>query len=68
MSSSAAVLEHPDTSSASTSNLSWFGTGRDLSELFAIDPYRRAMLLSGQDEIGKTLMLEERIAAFEQRA
>ena len=35
---------------------------------FDIDPYRRAMLLSGQDEIGKTLMLEDRIAAFEQRS
>jgi len=37
------------------------------AQQFEIDPYRRAMLLSGQDEIGKTLMLEERIAAFEQR-
>jgi 3-isopropylmalate/(R)-2-methylmalate dehydratase small subunit len=37
-------------------------------EQFDIDPYRRAMLLSGQDEIGKTLMLEDRIAAFEQRS
>src|SRR3954451_3386209 len=35
---------------------------------FDIDSYRRAMLLSGQDEIGKTLMLEDRIAAFEQRS
>jgi len=35
---------------------------------FDIDPYRRAMLLSGQDEIGKTLMLEDRIAAFAQRS
>ena len=35
---------------------------------FDIDPYRRAMLLSGQDEIGKTLMLEDRIAAHERRS
>ncbi|HEX6406697.1 MAG TPA: 3-isopropylmalate dehydratase small subunit [Gemmatimonadales bacterium] len=35
---------------------------------FEIDPYRRAMLLSGQDEIGKTLMLEDRIAAHERRS
>ena len=38
------------------------------AQLFDTDPYRRAMLLSGQDEIGKTLMLEDRIAAFEQRS
>ena len=38
------------------------------AQRFDIDPYRRAMLLSGQDEIGKTLMLEDRIAAFEQRS
>ncbi len=37
-------------------------------QLFDIDPYRREMLLSGQDEIGRTLMLEDRIAAFEQRS
>jgi 3-isopropylmalate/(R)-2-methylmalate dehydratase small subunit len=37
------------------------------AQQFEIDPYRRAMLLAGQDEIGRTLMLEERIAAFEQR-
>ena len=38
------------------------------AHLFDIDPYRRAMLLCGQDEIGKTLMLEDQIAAFEQRS
>ncbi len=34
---------------------------------FAIDEYRREMLLRGLDEIGRTLLDEERIAAFEQR-
>ena len=34
---------------------------------FAIDPYRRAMLLQGLDEIGRTLLDEPRIAAFERR-
>jgi len=38
------------------------------AQQFDMDPYRRAMLLSGQDEIGETLMLEDRIAAFEQRS
>jgi len=42
--------------------------GQGFAQEFDIDPYRRAMLLAGQDEIGKTLMLEDRIAAFEQRA
>jgi 3-isopropylmalate/(R)-2-methylmalate dehydratase small subunit len=32
---------------------------------FALDPYRREMLLRGLDEIGRTLMEEERIAEFE---
>ena len=32
---------------------------------FAIDPYRREMLLRGLDEIGRTLLEEDRIAAFE---
>ena len=32
---------------------------------FAIDPYRREMLLQGLDEIGRTLLEEPRIAAFE---
>jgi 3-isopropylmalate/(R)-2-methylmalate dehydratase small subunit len=34
---------------------------------FRFDPYRREMLLRGLDEIGKTLMNEARIAAFERR-
>ena len=32
---------------------------------FTIDPYRREMLLRGLDEIGRTLLAEERIAEFE---
>jgi len=34
---------------------------------FEFDEYRREMLLNGLDEIGKTLLEEPRIAAFEQR-
>jgi 3-isopropylmalate/(R)-2-methylmalate dehydratase small subunit len=34
---------------------------------FEIDDYRREMLLKGLDEIGKTLLDEPRIAAFERR-
>jgi 3-isopropylmalate/(R)-2-methylmalate dehydratase small subunit len=34
---------------------------------FAIDAYRREMLLQGLDEIGRTLLEEPRIAAFERR-
>ena len=34
---------------------------------FAIDAYRREMLLRGLDEIGRTLEQEARIAAFERR-
>ena len=34
---------------------------------FRFDPYRREMLLKGLDEIGKTLLSEARIAAFERR-
>ena len=34
---------------------------------FAMDEYRREMLLKGLDEIGKTLLEEPRIAAFERR-
>ena len=34
---------------------------------FAFDAYRREMLLNGLDEIGKTLLEEPRIAAFERR-
>jgi 3-isopropylmalate dehydratase small subunit len=32
-----------------------------------MDEYRRRMLLEGLDEIGKTLLDEPRIAAFERR-
>ncbi|HVH67223.1 MAG TPA: 3-isopropylmalate dehydratase small subunit [Gemmatimonadales bacterium] len=32
---------------------------------FAMEPYRREMLLRGLDEIGRTLLVEERIAAYE---
>jgi 3-isopropylmalate/(R)-2-methylmalate dehydratase small subunit len=32
---------------------------------FAMEPYRREMLLRGLDEIGRTLLIEERIAAYE---
>jgi 3-isopropylmalate/(R)-2-methylmalate dehydratase small subunit len=34
---------------------------------FPFDEYRREMLLQGLDEIGKTLLEEPRIAAFERR-
>ena len=34
---------------------------------FDIDSYRRDMLLRGLDEIGRTLLQESTIAAFEQR-
>jgi 3-isopropylmalate/(R)-2-methylmalate dehydratase small subunit len=34
---------------------------------FEIDPYRRDMMLRGLDEIGRTLLQEPRIAAFERR-
>jgi 3-isopropylmalate/(R)-2-methylmalate dehydratase small subunit len=34
---------------------------------FEFDPYRRDMLIQGLDEIGKTLLEEPRIAAFERR-
>jgi 3-isopropylmalate/(R)-2-methylmalate dehydratase small subunit len=34
---------------------------------FEIDPYRRDMLLRGLDEIGRTLLEESSIAAFEER-
>jgi 3-isopropylmalate/(R)-2-methylmalate dehydratase small subunit len=34
---------------------------------FEVEPYRRAMLMSGLDEIGRTLLEEPRIAAFERR-
>ncbi len=41
--------------------------GHGFGTAFAIDPYRREMLLSGLDEIGRTLLEEPRIAAFERR-
>jgi len=34
---------------------------------FAIAPYRRAMLLDGLDEIGRTLRQEAGIATYERR-
>jgi 3-isopropylmalate/(R)-2-methylmalate dehydratase small subunit len=43
---------------------------RDDHELelsFAIDPYRRDMLIQGLDEIGRTLLEESRITEFERR-
>jgi 3-isopropylmalate/(R)-2-methylmalate dehydratase small subunit len=33
---------------------------------FAMEPYRREMLLRGLDVIGRTLLLESRIGAYEQ--
>ncbi|MGH7497841.1 MAG: 3-isopropylmalate dehydratase small subunit [Gemmatimonadales bacterium] len=36
-------------------------------EPFTIDAYRRDMLLEGLDEIGKTLLQSDRIAAYERR-
>ncbi len=41
--------------------------GHGFGTAFGIDPYRREMLLSGLDEIGRTLLEESRIAAFERR-
>ena len=41
--------------------------GAGFTARFAIDAYRREMLLHGLDEIGRTLLEEERIAAFETR-
>jgi 3-isopropylmalate/(R)-2-methylmalate dehydratase small subunit len=37
------------------------------SARFALDPYRRGLLLRGLDEIGRTLLEEPRIAAYEER-
>jgi 3-isopropylmalate/(R)-2-methylmalate dehydratase small subunit len=34
---------------------------------FEVDAYRRAMLMNGLDEIGRTMLEEPRIAAFEER-
>jgi 3-isopropylmalate/(R)-2-methylmalate dehydratase small subunit len=39
--------------------------GQGFEAEFGIDDYRREMLLEGLDEIGKTLLQEPRIAAFE---
>jgi 3-isopropylmalate/(R)-2-methylmalate dehydratase small subunit len=39
--------------------------GAGFTASFAIDPYRREMLLRGLDEIGRTLLEEPRITAFE---
>jgi 3-isopropylmalate/(R)-2-methylmalate dehydratase small subunit len=46
----------------------WERRARDdagFEAVFSIDEYRREMLLEGLDEIGKTLLQEPRIAAFE---
>jgi 3-isopropylmalate/(R)-2-methylmalate dehydratase small subunit len=39
----------------------------ELNVPFEIDPYRREMLIRGLDEIGRTLLDESRITAFERR-
>lgn len=39
--------------------------GAGFTATFAMEPYRREMLLRGLDEIGRTLLAEDRIAAFE---
>jgi 3-isopropylmalate/(R)-2-methylmalate dehydratase small subunit len=39
--------------------------GDELDLSFEIEPYRRDMLLRGQDEIARTLLNEDRITAFE---
>jgi 3-isopropylmalate/(R)-2-methylmalate dehydratase small subunit len=41
--------------------------GQGFTAQFTIEPYRREMLLHGLDEIGRTLLEEPRIAAFERR-
>jgi 3-isopropylmalate/(R)-2-methylmalate dehydratase small subunit len=41
--------------------------GHGFRTRFGLEPYRRGMLLRGVDEIGRTLMDEPRIAAFERR-
>jgi 3-isopropylmalate/(R)-2-methylmalate dehydratase small subunit len=41
--------------------------GNGFDEAFEMDDYRRDMLLKGLDEIGRTLLQEDRIAAFERR-
>ena len=42
-------------------------TGRAFSAHFRADPYGRELLLKGLDEIGRTLLEEPSIAAFERR-
>jgi 3-isopropylmalate/(R)-2-methylmalate dehydratase small subunit len=39
----------------------------DFVARFYLDPYRREMMLRGLDEIGRTLLEEEHIAAYERR-
>jgi 3-isopropylmalate/(R)-2-methylmalate dehydratase small subunit len=41
--------------------------GHGFRTRFGLEPYRREMLLRGVDEIGRTLLDEPRIAAFERR-
>jgi 3-isopropylmalate/(R)-2-methylmalate dehydratase small subunit len=41
--------------------------GQGFDAAFAFDEYRREMLLEGLDELGRTLLEESRIAAFERR-
>jgi 3-isopropylmalate/(R)-2-methylmalate dehydratase small subunit len=41
--------------------------GHGFRTRFGLEPYRREMLLRGIDEIGRTLLDEPRIAAFERR-
>jgi 3-isopropylmalate/(R)-2-methylmalate dehydratase small subunit len=41
--------------------------GRGFEVSFVVDDYRREMLLQGLDEIGRTLLQEDRIAAYERR-
>jgi 3-isopropylmalate/(R)-2-methylmalate dehydratase small subunit len=41
--------------------------GQGFDAAFAFDEYRREMLLQGLDEIGRTLLEESKIAAFERR-
>jgi 3-isopropylmalate/(R)-2-methylmalate dehydratase small subunit len=50
-----------DLQSQQVSDVAGFAAG------FEIDAYRREMLLRGLDEIGRTLLDEEKIAAFENR-
>jgi 3-isopropylmalate/(R)-2-methylmalate dehydratase small subunit len=40
--------------------------GHGFRTAFAMESYRRDMLLSGMDEIGRTLLVEDRIGAYEQ--